>query len=143
MHISRSDDLLSRLSPQERRFAKRYLLCDWQLPPIILHWIVKLDDADGNQFIVFDMSLVALRSWRSISSSRCCRSCRTAMTRLPGSPYRALRMTWVYTLHLICQILEFLVLFLYCFCCLQFQSLHILHRLLHVNSSPSLLRWVA
>ena len=38
MHISRSDDLLSRLSPQERRFAKRYLLSMPQffvLPPTL------------------------------------------------------------------------------------------------------------
>lgn len=36
MHISRSDDLLSRLSPQERRFAKRYLLtAPLRLAPIV------------------------------------------------------------------------------------------------------------
>ena len=51
--------------------------------------------------------------------SRCCRSCRTAMTRLPGSPCRALRMIWVY------------IPFTWstkfssscCFCCLHLQSL--------------------
>nr|TKW21411.1 hypothetical protein SEVIR_4G160201v2 [Setaria viridis] len=60
----RSDDLLSRLSLQEHRFAKRYLLT------------LRCDHREAY-----------------ISNSRCCRSYRMAMTRLPDSPYRALRMT--------------------------------------------------
>jgi len=129
MHISRSDDLLSRLSLQERRFAKRYLLTALvrlrQLPHSFMLAVLPYENnrgSDGDGFLVSALSEVAWRSWRSIWSS-CCRSSCAAMVRLPGSRCPALRMTWVYSIHFISQIspnyrvpCSFLLLLLYHSC---------------------------
>jgi len=94
MHISRFDDLLSRLSPQERQFAKRYILTGTGICHNYLCQLVKLVGSDGNQLLVFHLAQVVRRSWRSIWSSLCCQNCHMVMTRLPGSRSRALKM-WV------------------------------------------------
>ncbi|CAD6341746.1 unnamed protein product [Miscanthus lutarioriparius] len=100
MHISRSDDLLSRLSQQERRFAKRYLLTALvrlrQLPHSFMLAVLPYENnrgSDGDGFLVSALLEVAWRSWRSIWSS-CCPSSCAVMVRLPGSRCPALRMTW-------------------------------------------------
>ena len=56
--------------------------------------LVKLVGSDGNQLLVFHLSQVVRRSWKSIWSSLCCQNCHMVMTRLPGSRSRALKM-WV------------------------------------------------
>ncbi|KAK8455464.1 hypothetical protein SEVIR_4G160201v4 [Setaria viridis] len=63
--------------------------------------VVSFYQMDANRTLFFLLSYFRLRLQKLrcdhreayISNSRCCRSYRMAMTRLPDSPYRALRMT--------------------------------------------------